>query len=136
MKFSTQQILRAAVVLALGAASASSFAQSTEYRRGYDAGYGDGVRAAQGGGGRGGDRWNLRIEEATYGVRGASCDARRAVREEAERNRNDVRVGNQLCGDPARGAQKRLFVTYRCGDGDIMRASGREDEVLHLSCRR
>ena len=61
--------------------------------------------------------------------------ARRAVRNEIERNNGNVRVGNQLCGDPARGEYKRLRVVYRCGDSEAVRVIARENEVLRLSCR-
>lgn len=128
--------LRLAAVLALTVASASAFAQSAEYRRGYDDGFAAGQRAARDDrGGRPG--WpRIHIEDAAYGVHGAACDARRAVWGEIERNNGSVRAGNQLCGDPARGQQKRLRVVYRCGDSDAMRAVAREGEVMRLSCRR
>ena len=114
-------VMRIAAVLALTAASASAFAQSAEYRRGD----------------RGPHRgWpRVFIEDAEYGARGATCDARRAVRDEMERNHGNVRAGNQLCGDPARGEPKRLRVVYRCGDSEAVRVIARENEVLRLSCR-
>ena len=127
--------MRIAAILALTAASASAFAQSAEYRRGYDDGYAAGQRDARG------DRGSYRgwgcvfIEDAEYGARGATCDARRAVRNEIERNHGNVRAGNQLCGDPARGEYKRLRVVYRCGDSEAVRVIARENEVLRLGCR-
>jgi hypothetical protein len=90
----------------LTAASASAFAQSAEYRRGYDDGYAAGQR-----------------------------DARRAVRDEIERNNGNVRAGNQLCGDPARGEVKRLRIVYRCDDSEAVRVIARENETVRLSCR-
>jgi len=133
MRLANQHILRIATVLALTAASTSAFAQSAEYRRGYDDGFAAGQRAGRDGGrGQGWDR--PRVEEAMYGARGAMCDARHAVRQEVERN-GAVLVGNQLCGDPIRNVEKRLSVVYRCGD-DQLRASARENETLRLSCRR
>src|SRR4051812_42435674 len=71
MRLATQQIVRIAAILALTAASTSAFAQSAEFRRGYDEGFAAGQRAAHGGpGGRPG--WDrVRVEEAEYGVRGA-----------------------------------------------------------------
>jgi hypothetical protein len=130
-----QQIVRIATMLALTALSPSTFAQSNEYRRGYEDGFAAGQRAAfeQ----RGDHRdWRVHIEEAEYGVRGAMCDAREAVREQARRNDGAVHAGNELCGDPARGARKYLNIIYRCGDGEPLRAGAREGETVRLSCRR
>lgn len=135
MTFASRHIMRIAAVLALTAASTSAFAQSAEYRRGYDEGYAAGQREAGGGHGQRSD-WNrVHVEEAEYGAQGAMCDARRAVRDLADRN-GPVLASNQLCGDPARGAQKRLRVIYRCGDSAPVRVVAREGETLHLNCRR
>jgi hypothetical protein len=139
MSFANRHIMRIAAVLALTAASTSAFAQSGEYRRGYEEGFAAGQRAAHGDrGDRGGPRdWDrVHIEEAEYGVRGAICDARRAVHAEVERNGGAVVVSNQLCGDPAVGASKRLSVVYRCGDSEPVRVVTREHETLRLACRR
>jgi hypothetical protein len=136
MKLDTQLIKRIAAVAALAAASTSAFAQSAEYRRGYEDGYTAGMRAADQDRDRYPGRGRIYIEQAEYGVRGASCDARRSVWDEMRRNDGAVRVGNQLCGDPARGAIKRLRIVYRCGDGEEMRIVGREGETLQLGCRR
>lgn len=136
MKPNTQLIKRIAAIVALSAASTSAFAQSAEYRRGYEDGYVAGKHAADQDRDRGPGRSRLYIEDAEYGARGATCDARRAVWNEIQRNNGVVRVGNQLCGDPARGETKRLRVVYRCGDSEAMRVVGRESETLRLSCRR
>ncbi len=139
MKLATQHIMRLATVLALTAASASAMAQSDEYRRGYAEGYAAGQRAGNGGGNGngGGPGWGrVRVEEADYGVRGAMCDARRAVRNDVERNNGNVRASNELCGDPARNQEKRLRIVYRCGDSEPVRVSLRENESTRLSCRR
>lgn len=125
-------VMRIAAILALTAASASAFAQSAEYRRGYDDGYAAGQRDARGPH-RGWPR--VFIDDAEYGARGATCDARRAVRDEIERNDGNVRAGNQLCGDPAHGEPKRLRIVYRCGDSEAVRVIARENETLRLSCR-
>jgi hypothetical protein len=133
----TQTILRIAAVLAFTAASTSAMAQD---RR--DDGYNDGPRLAMQDRGDRDDRrgppgWaRVRVEEARYGARRSTCDARRAVRDEVERNRGAILVNNELCGDPARGAQKRLSVTYRCGNSESVRIVAREGETLRLSCRR
>lgn len=137
-------VMRMAALLALtaasGALSTSAFAQSAEYRRGYDDGFAAGQRAAfeERGYDRGrGPGWGgLRIEEADYGARGAMCDARRAVRAEAERNGGAVRVGNHLCGDPIPYQPKRLNVVYRCGGDEPVRVNAREGDTLRLVCRR
>jgi hypothetical protein len=136
MKIAHRHIIRIATVLALTATATGAFAQSAEYRRGYDAGYAAGQRDARDD--RGGPSpWSrLHIEEAEYGARGANCDARRGVREQAERNRGNIEVSNQLCGDPAPGEQKRLRLVYRCGDSASARAFAREGETLRLNCRR
>jgi hypothetical protein len=138
MTFNTRPLLRIAAILALSAATTSAFAQSAEYRRGYDDGYAAGLREAGGGrDGRGEGRgWRVFIEDAEYGTHFASCDARRAVRSQVERNRGTVRADNQLCGDPARGEPKRLRIVYRCGDREAVRVVARENETVQLSCRR
>ena len=136
MTLATQHIMRIAAVLALTAASASAFAQSDDYRRGYAEGYAAGQRAAHDDRGNSRGWARVRVEEAEYGVRGAMCDAREAVRNEVERNDGNVRASNQLCGDPAPNAQKRLRIVYRCGNSEPVRVSVREDESLRLSCRR
>lgn len=131
-----RHLMRIAAVLALSAASASAFAQSADYRRGYDDGYAAGLRDARDGGGRGHGRGGLVIEEATYGVRGAMCDARRAVRQEVERNGGLVVAGNHLCGDPRRNTEKRLTIVYRCGNERPNTIVGRENDTMRLSCWR
>lgn len=152
MRFAHHTIVRLAAALALTAASASAFAQSAEYRRGYEDGYAAGQRAAldERGyrGGYGDDRgyrdergrgpgWGrLSVEQAEYGARGRTCDARWAVRQEAERNGGAVLAGNQLCGDPAFKVPKTLTVVYRCGNDAPLQASARENDTLRLVCRR
>lgn len=142
MKNARQHLIRVATVLALIGASSAAFAQSAEYRRGYDDGYAAGQRDARddrgGPGGPGGPvAWGrVHIEEAEYGVRGATCNARRGVRDQLERNRGNIEVNNQLCGDPAPGEQKRLRLVYRCGDSAPARVVAREGERLRLNCRR
>jgi hypothetical protein len=134
MRLANRHIVRIAAVLALTAATTSAFAQSGEYRRGYDDGFAAGQRAARDD--RGG-RWSrVHIEEAEWGVRGAFCDARQGVRNEIERKDGAVLAGNQLCGDPAPRISKSLRVVYRCGDSEPMRLVAREYETVRLSCRR
>ena len=130
MTRNNRPLLRIAAIVALSAATTSAFAQSAEYRRGYDDGYAAGLREANGRGGR------VFVEDAEYGTHFASCDARHAVRYQVERNRGTVRADNQLCGDPAHGEPKRLRIVYRCGDSEAVRVVAREDETVRLSCRR
>jgi len=126
--------MRIAAILALTAASASAFAQSTEYRRGYADGFVAGKNAALEEQGR---HWpRVHVEEAEYGARGMTCDALRAVRNEVERNDGNTRAGNHLCGDPARGQPKHLRIVYRCGDSEPMRVVLRENEIARLTCRQ
>jgi len=132
MTICKKHIMRIATVLALGAASTAAFAQSADYRRGYE----DGYAAAREGRGPGRDRGGLHIEEANYGVRGSTCNARRSVREQVERNRGAVVANDRLCGDSAPGKVKRLQVVYRCDDSDPLRVVARQGETLRLSCRR
>jgi len=135
MQFATRHIVRIAAALALTAAATSAYAQD---ERRFD----DRPRPSMDDRGdrderRGPPGWaRVRVEEARYGTRRSTCDARRSVRDEIERNRGAILVGNQLCGDPARGAQKILSVTYRCGHSESVRIVARENETLRLSCRR
>lgn len=139
MKNATRHTARIAAVLALTVASTSAFAQDD--RRSFDEGYAAGQRAEHDERGERGEHrgppgfLRVHVEAAEYGVRGRMCDARRSVHEEVERNRGAILVGNQLCGDPARGAHKLLSVTYRCGDSESVRVMAREGETLRLSCR-
>jgi hypothetical protein len=129
-------VIRLAAILALTAASASVFAQSTEYRRGYADGLVAGKNAALAEQGQGRHWPRVHVEEAEYGARGMTCDAIRAVRNEVERNDGNVHAGNHLCGDPARGQPKRLRIVYRCGDSEAMRVVLRENEIARLTCRQ
>lgn len=127
--------LSAAVLAApMGAAQA----QSAEYRRGYDDGYRAGMDAARGGDGemRGGGRRRIIIEDAVYGDRDGACDARPAVQAMVDRGRDPVvQANNGLCGDPAPRRAKSLEITYRCGNGRMLRTAIREDTQAVLSCR-
>lgn len=145
MKLAKHTIMRIAAVLSLTAAATSAFAQDGGYRRSYDAGYDAGQRDSRDyrddrdyRDERGGYReWNrVHIMEAEYGARGSMCDARRAVRQEVQRNRGRIEVGNHLCGDPAAHIPKRLRVVYRCSDSAPARVVARENEILRLTCRR
>jgi hypothetical protein len=138
------RLLPAAVAIAaLLAPLSDAAAQSAEYRRGYDEGYRAGMDAARRGnmGGpdgmeRGGGRRRIIIEDAVYGDRDGSCDARPAVQAMVERQRDPlVRADNRLCGDPAPRRGKTLEITYRCGDGRMLRTAIREDTQAVLSCR-
>ncbi|WLI90952.1 hypothetical protein Q4S45_07495 [Massilia sp. R2A-15] len=136
-QFAGKRLMCALAFIGLGVVSGAASAQSQEYRRGYDQGYRDGMAAAQSRGGQEyGGRGRIHIAEALYGVRDASCDAREAVRQMIGRYPNPtITAGNQLCGDPARGARKRLTVTYRCGDSALMRAQADEGDSITLNCQ-
>lgn len=138
-------ILSAIAVIMLAAPSGAALAQSAEYRRGYDEGYRAGMDAARSGegregrGGRGqgeGGRRRIIIEDAVYGDRDGSCDARPAVQAMVDRQRDPlIRADNRLCGDPAPRRGKSLEITYRCGDGRMLRTALREDTQAVLTCR-
>lgn len=137
----SRHLLRLSVAAVLGVASLSAMAQSQEFRRGYDQGYRDGMAAAQGGG-RGGyqdrdeRRYRIEIDQAEWGIRGAVCDARPAVRQAVGRGSNfSITASNNLCGDPAPRARKRLTVTYRCGNSGVLRAQADEGDALTLNCQ-
>lgn len=132
MNIHKQYIMRIAAVLALTAASTSVFAQSADYRRGYE----DGYAAALDGRGPGPGRGGLHIVEANYGVRGSVCNARRSVRDQVERNRGVVVANDRLCGDSAPGKVKRLQIVYRCDGSEPLRVVARQGDSLRLSCRR
>lgn len=133
-----KRLMCAIAFLSLGVVASAAAAQSQEYRRGYDQGYRDGVAAAQGRGGQQdyGGRGRIHIVEALYGVRNAACDARESMRQMIGRYANpSITSNNQLCGDPAPGARKRLTVTYRCGDSGLIRAQADEGDSLTLNCQ-
>ena len=139
-QFARKRLICAIAFLGLGVLSGAACAQSAEYRRGYDQGYRDGMAAAQGRGGPqehgGAYRGRIHVAEALYGVRDASCDAREAVRQMAGRYANpSITASNQLCGDPAPRSRKRLTVTYRCGDGALVRVQADEGDSLTMNCQ-
>lgn len=135
-KFVSKGVLCALGFITLGAMSVSAFAQSTEYRRGYDQGYRDGIEAQSRQGQQGGSVGRIIIEEASYGTRDASCDIRDTVQQAVGWRRNiSIAANNQLCGDPAPNRLKRLNVRYRCGDGPVLRAQTREGGTVTLNCR-
>jgi hypothetical protein len=131
-------LLLAATVLALLAPPGAAQAQSMEYRRGYDDGYRAGLDAARGSAGTmepGGGR-RIVVEDAVYGDREGVCDARPALQSMIDREREPlVRADNRLCGDPAPRRVKTLEITYRCGNGRMLRTALREETQAVLSCR-
>ena len=137
------RLLLSAVATALLAPLGAAQAQSMEYRRGYDEGYRAGMDAARSGnrGGpdrmeREGGRRRIIIEDAVYGDREGACDARPAVQAMVDRQRDPlVRADNRLCGDPAPRRMKTLEITYRCGEGRMLRTALRENSEAVLSCR-
>ena len=127
--------LRTLALVALCTASVSAFAQSQEYRRGYD----DGFRAAQNGNQSSDDRGRgqrISILEARYGRGGRVCDARRSVQNIVDQQgETTFEVNNNLCGDPAQNQTKTLSVTFQCGRSNPVRTSADETEGLRIACR-
>lgn len=116
--------------------SVSAFAQSREYQRGYDQGYRDGAEAQIRQDQQDGPAARIIIEEANYGTREASCDARDTLQNAVGRRRYiSIAANNDLCGDPAPNRPKQLIVEYRCGDGPVLRARTREGGSVTLNCR-
>ena len=132
-----------AVVLTM--ASTSAFAQSREWQRGYDAGFRDGFAAGQNAGSGGvppfqpppGNRpqpGRLVIDDAQFGIRGATCDARWAVQSAVDRHGpNRIYASTQLCGDPAPNRAKTLWVTSRCENRRPVSVSAPEGRWLNLN---
>ena len=136
IRFASKGILCALGFITLSAMSASAFAQSREYQRGYDQGYRDGSEAQSSQDQQGGPRGRIVIERANYGTREASCDARDTLQNAIGRRRNvSIVANNDLCGDPAPSRVKQLDVEYRCGDGPVLRARTREGGSVTLNCR-
>lgn len=136
IKFTGKSVLCALSFITLSTMSVSAFAQSREYQRGYDQGYRDGSESQSRQDQQGGPAGRIIIEEANYGVREASCDARDTVQNAVGWRRNvSIVANNELCGDPAPGRPKQLNVVYRCGDGPALRARTREGGTVILNCR-
>ena len=141
-KFASARVAGLVAVLALGAVSSTAFAQSREWQRGYDQGFRDGVASVQGGGvppfqppPPGWQTGRLIIQEAVFGVRGGTCDARPAVQSIVDRHGpNRVYASTQLCGDPAPNRAKTLWLTYSCDGRRPTSVSAPEGRWLNLSC--
>ncbi len=83
-------------------------------------------------------RWQsgISIQDAYYGADTQVCDARREVARYCNgRETCDLRVNNELCGDPARGERKALFVAYSCDGRTQEIALSPEKENITLYCR-
>ncbi|WP_151633283.1 hypothetical protein [Noviherbaspirillum aerium] len=136
VKRTKQQLLCAAGLVTLSMVSAIAHAQSAEYRRGYDQGYRDGLEAQRRQQHHSQSRLPIEIEDAQYGVRGASCDARTQIQQAVGwRQHVSIAVNNNLCGDPVPGVQKRLRLTYRCNNGEVFEVRGPEGGAITLDCR-
>ena len=136
MRIDKKMALCAALGLALTAMTNAVWAQSHEYREGYEQGYRDGVEA-QRHADAGGPAGRIIIEEARYGHRDeGACDARDVIQRAAGWRRHlDIHVGNELCGDPVPGEHKHLHVRYRCGDSQSAEAEAPEGSVMAISCQ-
>jgi hypothetical protein len=135
--FPLKQVVSVLAFATLGMLAGSAAAQSADYRRGYDQGYRDAIEASRERRGPSEPvRGFIRVLDAKYGFRGDVCDARHAIEEIVGMRRHvDIRVNNDLCGDPASGRIKRLTIVYRCGDGPEQRVAGAENTQLSMSCR-
>ncbi len=77
----------------------------------------------------------IQILEAFYGEGERLCDAGYQVSSRCGgRGDCQFRVDNGLCGDPARGERKALFVAYRCSRGDDQIALYPEGAQATLRC--
>lgn len=80
-------------------------------------------------------RGRVYVAQARYGASDRTCDATSAFSYECDNQREcQVEVGNNLCGDPARGTPKQVLVEYWC-NGSLERQAHAENEVASLSCR-
>ena len=143
--FASRGVLYAIGLITLSALSVPAFADSTEYRRGYDQGYRDGVENHDSQGQQRGSMGRIDIERARYGTRNASCNPEAKLQKAVSRSQqgNDWRrrsisiaANNHLCGDPAPNHTKQLDVSYRCGNGSMLRAQAREGNNITLNCRQ
>ena len=76
----------------------------------------------------------IRVTGAFYGTNNKNCDATRYVARRANgKKSHSFEVGNDICGDPARGQRKALEVTYYCG-GLSKTASAHEHRTMYLDC--
>ena len=85
----------------------------------------------------GGEPPELHILDAVYGNPDTDglCDATLAVLDQCdERESCLISISNGICGDPARGQFKRLFIAFKCGPYPARTVAGREGAVLRLSC--
>ena len=141
-KFASSRALRCIVLGLLGLSAATSFGQSRDWRLGYEQGFRDGVASVQGGrppmhpAPPGVQPGRVMIQDAVFGTRGATCNARDAVQNIVDRNApNRVFASTQLCGDPARNQPKTLWVTYRCDNRrPAVTVSAPEGRWLNLPC--
>ena len=123
-------------LMALGPMSLPAFAQSAEYRRGYDEGYRDGYEAQHRNDRHGQSGERIFIVEASYGTRNATCSARDTLqRALGGQHSMSIVVNNELCGDPAPNRPKRLEIVYRCGNAAAVRARAEEGATITLNCR-
>lgn len=80
-------------------------------------------------------RGALYIAVAEYGSGERLCDAAPTLAYSCDgQSRCDVPVDNDLCGDPARGTPKSLYLAYWC-DGELSERDYREGQTVSLSCR-
>ncbi len=75
----------------------------------------------------------LEVIEAWYGAGDRVCNASWAVADRCHGRDCEIYASNDLCGDPRRGREKNLYVTYACGR-DTRSLSIPEEGIGVLSC--
>lgn len=138
----SKNILCVLGLLAASAMSIPAFAESTEFRRGYEQGYRDGTEARDYQRPQRGTARKITIDQARYGTRNASCNPRDKLQKAVDKARNSddrrhgfsVVANNQLCGDPAPNTLKQLDLSYRCDSGPVQRTQTREGDSVTLRC--
>lgn len=129
-------LLSAVAFATLGIVSLPSVADSGEYVRSYEQGHPDEYERQYHHRHHNGRRPHIYIEEARYGLRGASCDARRSLQAAVGTHRHvSVAINNNLCGDPVPGVQKRIRITYSCDNGEVFELRVPERDIATLYCR-
>ena len=130
----SKTMLSLVAALSLGTLCSTASSQSMEFRQGYDQGYRDAMAAQEREGHREPER--ISIMAARYGTREEACDASESIRRIAGWRRHvEFVVNNNLCGDPAFGRPKHLFVEYRCSGGAVIRTEAHENEMMSLYCQ-
>ena len=82
----------------------------------------------------GGGKITMVIDRVEYGAGDRTCDATRAIASACSgQSACNVRIDNQLCGDPASGTRKEATISFRCG-GSPREERISEGGMANLSC--